>query len=423
MSTARALPPLIIDELDRNGLPWRLEDGHGHRKLIVAERLAGVVGVTLQDTNRRPTLNLRANIRRIARELSAQSGAVATVHQIADYLEPMPAAEPVVEPVVEPTIVAAPEPAPRKPRVHRPLAEVRAQVVEAIEAGFTQYETAALIGISQSQVNRTLKGLHRPYTDFRTRIPEADLRRLAVQGKTLTQMAAELGASAPGVRHALNRLGIEWTRDTRGRKPAARPAPRPVGLPNTEILRRLRDNGIQHEDIASVYGVTVEAVDAAMAALKPACVIGELACFPLARPSLTEVLATYARITRQQRRHAERQAAKKLRPGPNPPRDPMMGRISEMTPVERAQVDAVYAREIEATADDDYVIRRREIIGRVDPQIADQIWQQFHAGAMDESRRLMPEGDALMGRILPDREEGTTVRNLTPELRLSESRP
>lgn len=52
------------------GLPWRTVPGHGHQKIELAGKLVAVVPSTgKQDANRRAVLNVRAQIRRAAKEM------------------------------------------------------------------------------------------------------------------------------------------------------------------------------------------------------------------------------------------------------------------------------------------------------------------------------------------------------------------
>ncbi len=69
--SARAIPSIVLREIETLGLPWRVEVGRGHCKLYVAGRLEGVPGVNLQDADRRAALNVRAQVRRIAARAAA----------------------------------------------------------------------------------------------------------------------------------------------------------------------------------------------------------------------------------------------------------------------------------------------------------------------------------------------------------------
>lgn len=69
------VPKMVLEELEQSGLPWRLETGGRHYKLIVGERLAGILPFSgkeqRQERHRRVELNMRACVRRIIKELRA----------------------------------------------------------------------------------------------------------------------------------------------------------------------------------------------------------------------------------------------------------------------------------------------------------------------------------------------------------------
>lgn len=67
------LPKQIVAELDATGLPWRLETGRpGHGKVFLGGRLVLAMCSLKDIPNRRMFLNVRATIRRTARELKAK---------------------------------------------------------------------------------------------------------------------------------------------------------------------------------------------------------------------------------------------------------------------------------------------------------------------------------------------------------------
>ena len=72
------LPGLLERELEGCGLPWRLEQGGRHVKLVVGERLAGIMPMGAKanatDKDRRAVLNLRAQVRRVVAELKGGNG-------------------------------------------------------------------------------------------------------------------------------------------------------------------------------------------------------------------------------------------------------------------------------------------------------------------------------------------------------------
>lgn len=57
--------------LEETGLPWSLEPGGKHLKIILGGRLAGILPLCGRSNTNRSELNTRAQIRRIARELAA----------------------------------------------------------------------------------------------------------------------------------------------------------------------------------------------------------------------------------------------------------------------------------------------------------------------------------------------------------------
>jgi hypothetical protein len=73
MSRPFWIPPLVQVELDGCPLPWRIrDDGGKHTKLIVGEKMAGILPrVRSRDDGGIAAKNVRSQIRRIVRELSA----------------------------------------------------------------------------------------------------------------------------------------------------------------------------------------------------------------------------------------------------------------------------------------------------------------------------------------------------------------
>lgn len=59
----RRLPRLLAEELE--GAEWSIVRGHGHNKLIVNGRLAGVLPANLTEHDQRAIFNTRTNIRKI----------------------------------------------------------------------------------------------------------------------------------------------------------------------------------------------------------------------------------------------------------------------------------------------------------------------------------------------------------------------
>lgn len=70
----RRLHPSLRKVLDEIGLPWSIEQGKKHNKLLVNGRLAVILsrGKPAEDANFRLIRNDVANIRRLAREIKGQ---------------------------------------------------------------------------------------------------------------------------------------------------------------------------------------------------------------------------------------------------------------------------------------------------------------------------------------------------------------
>lgn len=70
------VPQSVLAEIQMAGLPWRLERGGRHIKLIVGERLAGILPYSgkaqAQSADRRAELNMRAQVRRIIKEVNGE---------------------------------------------------------------------------------------------------------------------------------------------------------------------------------------------------------------------------------------------------------------------------------------------------------------------------------------------------------------
>lgn len=67
------IPRIVLAEIEQSGLPWRLETGGRHYKLIVGDRLAGILPFSgkaqRQQSDKRAELNMRAQVRRIIKEM------------------------------------------------------------------------------------------------------------------------------------------------------------------------------------------------------------------------------------------------------------------------------------------------------------------------------------------------------------------
>lgn len=57
---------LIYRALEQTGLPYEIKNTGGHRKIVLAGRVVGVMGVNCKDTNLRPAMNVVSQIRRAA---------------------------------------------------------------------------------------------------------------------------------------------------------------------------------------------------------------------------------------------------------------------------------------------------------------------------------------------------------------------
>ncbi len=69
------LPPDIRQLLDACGLPWRIEEGGRHRKVIVADHMVSILpksNVNLRGGSKRTRCNSLAHIRRGIREAKEQ---------------------------------------------------------------------------------------------------------------------------------------------------------------------------------------------------------------------------------------------------------------------------------------------------------------------------------------------------------------
>lgn len=63
--------PTIV-ALETTGLPWEIEDGHGHMKIKLAGHLVGVMRRNKAGAHNRAEKNVIAQIRRKAAELKGQ---------------------------------------------------------------------------------------------------------------------------------------------------------------------------------------------------------------------------------------------------------------------------------------------------------------------------------------------------------------
>lgn len=69
------IPKLVLTELEESGAPWRLKKGGRHYKLIVFDRLAGILPYGAKglssSADMATELNMRAQVRRIIKERRA----------------------------------------------------------------------------------------------------------------------------------------------------------------------------------------------------------------------------------------------------------------------------------------------------------------------------------------------------------------
>lgn len=59
--------------LEATGLPWEIEDGHGHVKIKLAGHLVGVMRRNKAGHNKRAEMNVVSQIKRKAAELKGQA--------------------------------------------------------------------------------------------------------------------------------------------------------------------------------------------------------------------------------------------------------------------------------------------------------------------------------------------------------------
>lgn len=59
----------VMKALDETGLPWQIENGHGHKKIRLCGHLVGVMSYKKDNVDRRAELNVAHQIRRKAQEI------------------------------------------------------------------------------------------------------------------------------------------------------------------------------------------------------------------------------------------------------------------------------------------------------------------------------------------------------------------
>lgn len=74
--SVRGVPAPVITALEETGVPWELKEGGRHLKIMVHGQLAGILPINGKcDRNKRATLNLVSQIKRVARTgLAARRG-------------------------------------------------------------------------------------------------------------------------------------------------------------------------------------------------------------------------------------------------------------------------------------------------------------------------------------------------------------
>ena len=69
--SSQKVPTVLKDELEKTGLPYRIERGKKHCKIFLSDRMVGIYHPGKSDSHAgRGGLNVRSNIRRLARQLN-----------------------------------------------------------------------------------------------------------------------------------------------------------------------------------------------------------------------------------------------------------------------------------------------------------------------------------------------------------------
>ena len=65
------VPRELLSELEASGVPWHLEQGKRHIKIIVGKKFCGILPARRDESNgnRRTQLNIRAQVRRAIQEV------------------------------------------------------------------------------------------------------------------------------------------------------------------------------------------------------------------------------------------------------------------------------------------------------------------------------------------------------------------
>ena len=63
------VPRTILVELEASGVPWHLEMGKRHIKIIVGKKFCGILPARHSESSQRASLNIRAQVRRAIMEV------------------------------------------------------------------------------------------------------------------------------------------------------------------------------------------------------------------------------------------------------------------------------------------------------------------------------------------------------------------
>ena len=126
------------------------------------------------------------------------------------------------------------------------------EIMRLARQGLTSVEVAAQTGVCVYTVRTVAKahGHRWPGSPGMIRIDYLpQLRALASEGKTMTQIAADIGLSWQAIRHSATRYGVIPRRESPGSK----------GIP-IERIRELADAGLNGPNIARTLGISPGAV-------------------------------------------------------------------------------------------------------------------------------------------------------------------
>ena len=63
------VPRELLVELEASGVPWHLEQGKRHIKIVVGKKFCGILPARRDESSRRTQLNIRAQVRRAIQEV------------------------------------------------------------------------------------------------------------------------------------------------------------------------------------------------------------------------------------------------------------------------------------------------------------------------------------------------------------------